>query len=85
MPVQSTIPLDLPDPKELEMELHISNADAKALGLNSRIKEKIVGLVHAHIGLASMVSVTLENPETVQLKTSRDRIIVDRALTRRID
>jgi len=67
------------------MELGISDTDAKTLGLNSVVKEKIVALVHKYIGHASAVSVTVtEEPVGVQLKTGVGTITVDRALNKQI-
>jgi len=65
------------------MEIGISDADAKYLGLTQGGREKIVGLVHRHIGSVSAVSVKIvEEPDGVQLETGFGTIVVDRDLTR---
>jgi hypothetical protein len=68
------------------MELDISDVDAKALGLNSSVKEKLVELTHTYLGFASVVTVTLtEDPEGIKLDTAGGIVIVNREMTRRID
>lgn len=68
------------------MEIGISNEDTCTLGFNTDVKERIVGLVHSHIGHVSAVSVKIvENPDGVLLETGIGKIVVDRDLTKRID
>lgn len=68
------------------MELSISDKDAQALGLNSSVKERIVGLVHQHLGRASVAFVELvEEPSGIKLETASGIVIVNRELTKRID
>lgn len=68
------------------MEISISKEDAKILNLNMITKAKIIGLFHLHIGNASAVSVKItDKPPGVQIEADIGIIVVDRALTKRID
>lgn len=68
------------------MELSISDSDARTIGIDSPTKEKIVGLAHRYLGLASVAFVELvEDPPAVSIRTHAGTIYVDRELTRRID
>lgn len=68
------------------MELGISNQDAAAIGLNATVKEKIGELVNKHLGLASVVFVTIEeDPRCIRLETVNGVILVNTALSERID
>jgi hypothetical protein len=68
------------------MEVSISDTDAKALGFNSTLKQRIVGLVHTHLGRASVVFVELMDESLgITLKTAKGAICIDRNFTRRID
>ncbi len=68
------------------MELSISDTDASAIGLDSRVKEQIVDLVHRHLGRVSVADVALvDEPAGITLTTASGTILVDRDLTRRID
>lgn len=69
------------------MELSISREDAAAILIGSQAKQRIVGLVHQHLGLASVVTVKMveSTPPGVSLETASGNIVVDRDFTKRID
>jgi hypothetical protein len=68
------------------MEFSISDEAAKEIGLDSVSKARIVKLVHQYLGLASTAYVTLvHDPVGVKVQTANGSIILNRALTQRID
>lgn len=68
------------------MELGLSDTDAKAIGIDSPKKERLVDLVHRHLGRASVAFVkVVDNPPGIKLETANGAIIVDRDLSKRID
>ena len=68
------------------MEFSISDDAAKDIGFNSLAKARIAELVHEYLGLASMAYVKLSHdPVGIIIETANGSIIVNRALTQRIN
>mgnify|MGYP001327546245 CR=1 FL=1 len=68
------------------MEISISEVEERSLGLTAEKRSRIVSLIHAHIGCASVVEVdTTQHPCDVTLATASGTILVDREFTRRTD